>query len=251
MLLKTIAESILEFIYPCECESCSELFSYKTNPFFCNKCLSKQIKYIKMPYCYKCGKPLNFTAKTNYIENILCLSCRKEKVYFDYLRPVLLYEDAIKQLIHYYKYQKYNRLYKMFGKILYEFINNDEILKESNIDFIVPIPLNKNRLKERGFNQSLLIADYLAKKFQWKIIKNCLLRKKNTIAQFQLKKSERKNNLKDAFIINQKYCNMIERKNILLIDDISTTNTTINECAKVLKKFNPLNIYAVVLAHGL
>lgn len=139
---------------------------------------------------------------------------------------------------------------KLFGKILIDYIRNTNFLNVS-IDYIIPIPLNRKKIKERGFNQSLLLAEILSNHFSWVMLHNCLIRTKYTKPQFSLKKNERFTNIKNAFKLNQKYMNCLKTKNILIIDDISTTNATINECAKEIRKMNPAGIYGLVLAHGL
>lgn len=307
MIFKNIFNSILDFIYPCECEICSEIFSYINNPFICIKCFEKNIKYIRKPFCSKCGKPLKTTVLTDNIKetdknelkrnqnitlnndidinfnennnimntnlnlnqkkhliinknnnnhynsknNILCYSCENEKPFFDILRPVLVYDNIVKKLIQYYKYKNYTCLSLLFNEILYNFIMNDNVYNKLFFDVIIPVPLNKKKLKERGFNQSFLIAKHLGKKLNTNVSKKVLIRSKYTKAQYMLKKTDRIKNLHDAFKLNKKHKTSIKNKNILLIDDISTTNTTINECSRILQEGQPKKIYGLVLAHGL
>ena len=110
------------------------------------------------------------------------------------------------------------------------------------------MPLHKNRLKSRKFNQSILLAKEIEKKFNKKLYHNLIIRTKNTVTQASLKSKERSKNLKNAFAFNQKYSALIKDKKILLIDDVMTTGATLENCAKVLKKSGAKEVIVVVVA---
>ena len=120
------------------------------------------------------------------------------------------------------------------------------ILKENidkNIDFVVPVPMHWFKKWKRGYNQAELLAENVAELIN-KPMYNALIRTKYTKPQFNLKKRERHENLENMFVLNKKFIDVIRGKRILLIDDIATTCSTANQCAKILKS---LKIKTVVV----
>ncbi len=115
-----------------------------------------------------------------------------------------------------------------------------------NIDYITPVPIHKNRMRTRGFNQSYILAKEISKYINIPVIPDLLLRTKNTKAQSGLTPIGRENNIKGAFVFNKNY--NIYEKNIAIVDDIYTTGSTINECAKTLSYFRPKSIISITLS---
>lgn len=117
---------------------------------------------------------------------------------------------------------------------------------------LAPVPLHKKRLVWRGFNQAELLAEQISKKLKIRIYKDILIRQKNTAPQMEIKdKDERVKNVKDAFEAKKSF-SQDEFKNriFILIDDVSTTGSTLQECAKALKTLKPKEIWAFVIAKG-
>lgn len=159
------------------------------------------------------------------------------------------YEGLIREQIINYKFNEESYKYKMFAN----FITKNIILNNKNAfqiindyDIIIPVPISKKRLKERGYNQSELIARQIAKDINIKIETNCLYKNKDIIAQSSLNKEQREENIKGAYLIkNQK---KLVNKNVLLLDDIYTTGSTANECCKTIKQANPNKIGIMTIA---
>lgn len=133
------------------------------------------------------------------------------------------------------------------------FITKNIILNNKNAfqiingyDIIIPVPISKKRLKERGYNQSELIAKQISQNMQIKIETKCLYKNKNITAQSSLNKEEREENIKDAYIIKNK--EKILNKKVLLFDDIYTTGSTANECCEILKQAKPNKIGVMTIA---
>ncbi len=101
-----------------------------------------------------------------------------------------------------------------------------------NYDIIISVPISKKRYKQRGYNQSLLIAKELSKKLDLKLVKNCLYKNKNIVEQSKLGREKRMENVKGVYKIRNS--EILNNKKILLIDDIYTTGSTVNECCKTL-----------------
>lgn len=199
-----IINKILDIIYPPKCG-------------ICGKIGCKDI-------CIKCEKELKNEAifgKDSYIGN-----------YFDTHFYLFKYEGQIRNLLIQYKFNEKAYLYKSFSKFLKKY--EKKLFKNEVYDIIVAVPISKNRLKTRGYNQSELLAREIAKNFGLKSEKNIIKKVKNNIAQSTLSKEEREQNVKNVYEAINK--DIIQNKKILLIDDIFTTGATVDECSKILKK---------------
>jgi len=190
--------------------------------------------------------------------NCLSLAQLSEKEVDPYIYPIYDYRDSIiKKSIWNLKYKNKRDLSKIFAEILYsrmlEELADLEILDNFKDPILIPIPLSKKRLRERGYNQSLLIAEELEKinknkKVSYKLLKNILIKNKETTHQAQVKnKKERLQNLIGSFsVINKE---LIKNRNIILLDDVVTTGATLKEAKKELKKNGARKIIAFTVAH--
>lgn len=161
------------------------------------------------------------------------------------------YEDIIRKKLIEFKFDGKAHLYKTFGEMIYtkQLIN---FIK--NFDIIIPVPISRKRMKERGYNQSELVIKYVIKKLKQENIKvninlekQCLYKIKNIKAQSTMKTAkERQNNIKGAYVVKNK--NKILGKNIIIFDDIFTTGSTANECAKALKYSGARKIGIITIA---
>ena len=143
-----------------------------------------------------------------------------------------------------YKFNEKSYKYRMFANLCLEEEQFREIL--NNYDIIISVPISKKRLKERGYNQSELIAKEISKKIQIQYKKNILLKTRNTVAQSTLNKEQREENARGIYEIRD--VQKIYNKKILLVDDIYTTGSTVNECGRILKESNPQKIGILTLA---
>jgi len=209
--------------------------------FWPKKCLncSKEGKYL----CADCQSLINLSTKYEI--------GRGELDYLFYAAP---YKDKIvRTCLHYLKYQYVKELAKELADLIiayFNLLNNSPILEQKNWQefAIVSVPLHKTRMKERGFNQSEEIARSLSKKLEIPLIEYCLLKTKKTLSQMDLNKKERLLNVAGVFAINPENKEIIKDKKIILIDDVYTTGTTMQECAKVLKQNHAIEIWGVVVA---
>lgn len=224
---------ILDIFFPIRCLGCK-----KFDHWICNDCHSA-LPILSEQHCFICKKIETVNGKlcTN------CLSKLKEKPALDSVFIVSTYQDKLlKKTIHKFKYN--------FIKDVAEPLTllTAQSLQNSNFpipDFIIPVPIHKKRLRWRGFNQSLILAKKLDLKIP--ILNNILTKKIHTKPQAKTKsRQERIKNLNDAFSI--KKSEKIKGKKILLIDDIITTGTTLEQCAKLLKSAGAKKVYALVLA---
>lgn len=238
ILLEYFFSGLLELIYPeiNYCFICDKYDEEINESYICYGCKLK-LEFINSNICDKCGKLLPIYNDLN-----ICSNCLVTENYFDKAISPLKYSGILKDAIYKFKYKNGHYMYKLFGQFLLE-----EYLKNNlNSDLIVPVPLHKKRKNKRGYNQSELLSKFLGKKLNIKVDTKNLIRVKNTSVQNKLSKEQRIHNLENAFKVLDK--NVFKNKSILLIDDIFTTGTTVNECSKVLKECNPKEIIALTIA---
>lgn len=240
MKIKSYFESFLEILYPeiNTCLVCGEYDDEIGTNYICYSC-NKNLSRLKDPLCNICSKPIDQNSSIN-----ICLECKKNKRYFETVKSLLHYDNQVQKIIHKYKY--YDKAYycKLFGSMLYNYIKENNYCE---FDLITSIPLHKSKIKSRGYNQSELIAKYIAKKINI-LYSKCLKRINKTKVQNELSKHERRKNVKNAFIAIDTH--IIKNKTVLIIDDIYTTGATINECSRVLIEEGAKNIYGLTIARG-
>ena len=188
--------------------------------------------------CQKCNNTLKNQAKFN-VENFP----KKEK-YFKELLYIFKYEGIIRKTILKYKFQEGSYLYKTFVNFILKNQKFFEFIK--SYDTIVPVPISKKRYKERGYNQSYLIAKEISKKTKLELQNRCIIKRKNVIEQSKLNKEKREKNIKGVYEIIDK--ENLQNKRIILVDDIYTTGNTVNECCRILQKAQPKSISVIVIA---
>ncbi len=155
-------------------------------------------------------------------------------------------ESIIQTLIHELKYQNKRSIGVFLGEVIGQLIKNDSDFLTA--DVLVPVPLHKIRLRERGYNQSELIAKGVSNATGIKVVGNLLVRARNTETQTKLDFEKRKENVKDAFFVSGKYKNFVIGKKVIIVDDVITTGSTINECAKALAMAGASKVFALSIA---
>lgn len=215
-----IQEKVLNLIYPQTCGICGKI----NHNSLCKKC---EIELKKI-------QDINIISDGEEIEN----------KYFNELMYIFKYEGAIRKLILDYKFNEKSYMYLTFVNFL---LKNKKIFENiKNYDTIIPIPISKKRQQERGYNQSFLVAKEISKKTDLKLMNNCLIKTKNIIEQSKLNREDRIKNIQNVYKIKNEQ--LIKNKKILLVDDIYTTGSTVNECSKMLRQGNPCKIGVLVLA---
>lgn len=195
--------------------------------------------------CSVCGRMVGDADTVQSEKNriLKCSVCIKHPHYFKKAISTLSYEGKIKRLIYNYKYSNQSYMYKLFGKLMTQSILSHDF---EYVDLVVPVPIHKNRLIKRGYNQAELLAKYIGKELDISVDTTSLQRQTETDAQNKLNKSDRAKNIEGVFIISEK--SQFIQKKILLIDDIYTTGSTADECSKTLLECGADEIFVATLA---
>lgn len=176
-----------------------------------------------------------------------CANCRDSAPEFDRALSFGEYEAGLRGLIHLLKYDRVTPVAAPLGKMLAYAIT--ELIGDAQ-PLVVPVPLHKSRRRSRGFNQSELIAHaavrHLAQRLE--VLHGALIRQRDTISQVGLSREERIENVRDAFRVAQP--SRITGRDILLVDDVMTTGTTLSECARVLKQAGAKRVWAATVARA-
>ncbi|OGY41780.1 MAG: hypothetical protein A2Y82_02820 [Candidatus Buchananbacteria bacterium RBG_13_36_9] len=231
-----IKNFILDLIFPKECIGCG-----REGYYLCKSCREK-IEIKKRFECALCHRESNFGR--------ICPGCQKNTslktiwVVADYNNKIL------QSLIHGLKYQYLEEISTHLANLVIKYLEDYNIFKQFDItnenSVVVGVPLHKKRLLSRGFNQSDLIAQEIAKYFKMPFVK-LIDREKNTQTQIGLDRQDRQRNVENAFSLSNNYSNY-KNKKIILIDDVVTTGSTLTECAKILQSAGLVDIYALVIA---
>lgn len=237
-----VLNDVSDIIFPPRCLGCADILHPHRGQLFCPACKEK-VKFITGSLCPVCGTTFSDSPAASH----LCGNCMENKTYFSCARAVVSYETIILDAIHQFKYG--NNI--SVGARLASFMANFSF---PDVDFtgyslIIPVPLHIKRLRQRGFNQSLILARAIAKKWQIPVNFSLLKRHKFTETQTGLHKAERNKNIKGAFEVGDK--KIIAGKNVILVDDVYTTGATINECARILTKAGAKKVAVLTLARVL
>lgn len=232
-MIKRIKKA-LELLYPTTCIFCGEI----CKKGICESCREK-IVYIQEPLCKKCGKPIQSQEKE------YCFDCQKRRVHYEQGRSLWLHEKPVSSSIYNFKY-KNKRVYgEVYGRELAEQFGT--LIRMWKIDVLIPVPIHRKRMRKRGYNQAEIIARELGNRMNIPVDTSVIIRERETMPQKELGQKNRRKNLKKAFRLTGK---RMRGKNILLIDDIYTTGSTIEAMAELLKKTKCEKIYFLTISIG-
>ena len=216
-------KNMLFFIFPRKCEMCETI----SESYICDKCKSKLEK-----------------TELLYLNRIDDYSKDNTK-YFDEHAYIFEHNSIIREKIIEYKFKSKPYLGKMFSEF---FVKNEKMCGFfEKYDIIIPVPMTNKKIKERGYNQTEIIAKIISQNItNITMQKNVLIKYKNNKVQSQLNKEQRQQNVQNVYELNNE--EIIKNKNILILDDIYTTGATCNECAKTLRKAQPNKIGIITIA---
>jgi ComF family protein len=234
--------NIANIIFPNRCLGCGSM-EIEQDREFCPSCWGELI-FLKEPYCACCGLPFIFDDGLYSSNESLCDHCNKSLPAYDKARCLFVYSDVIKKPILSLKHYDNTQYAKTFAKLMARMQTD---LCQA-VDLIVPIPLHWKRLILRQYNQAALIAKHLGNILEKPVDYKSLIRFTNTKSQGHQSRKNRQTNVENAFQLKEQV--VFKDKNILLIDDVMTTGSTLHEAAKVIKLAKPKGIYCLSIARS-
>lgn len=250
------ADMIRAALFPGRCLNCNALCPWPGHAasatgltgYVCPHCDSR-IEWMGSPLCTQCGRSF---ASDQGVDHV-CGACRNENYAFQGARAVGRYGGALRAVIQHYKYRGCEPLAKPLGQLLWDACWRYGLMDD--VDAIVPVPLHRQRLRNRGFNQ----ADLLLR--QWprlaasqgvpfdgrQILSNALVRRRRTAPQAGLDRNARQANLRRAFALGTEN---VGGRRILLVDDVFTTGATVHACAQVLRRGGAASVKVLTLARA-
>ncbi len=229
-------DKIISLFFPRRCPFCDDVTKYGSMVH--DWCVEK-IEYANMQsVCFKCGKPLD-DDKEQY-----CVTCQRIKHYFDKGFALYKYRSA-QDAIYRFKYQGRQEYADFFAKDIEA--NLGDYIRNLDIDYLVPVPMFPSKKIKRGYNQAEVLAHAIGRRMNIPVKEDIVYRTINTVPMKELSEFERRNNLKKAFNIGT---NVVKLKKIIIIDDIYTTGSTMDNVALQLRKAGASHIFALSLAIG-
>jgi len=220
---------LLDLLYPPHCVSCG-----RAGAWLCDECVAK-ISFLQPPFCLHCGLPL---AKPG-----LCWQCQQNESYLEGLRSMAWHVSPLQEAVHALKYEGVRVLAAPLGELLAQRWVQDPL----PVEVIVPVPLYRLRLRQRGYNQALLLARELATRLSLPLCADVLQRVRNTRSQVGLSRRERWENVWGAF---QCSADAFAGARVLLVDDVCTTGATLEASAAALREAGARSVWALTLARA-
>lgn len=227
---------LLDILYPRRCPICDVILLPAKS--LCEECAGK-ITLVREPVCKKCGKPLSDERRE------FCPDCSKKAHCFSQGKAVFSYEGEIRGSMYRFKYSNKREYAAFYAEMAGELYSR--WVKEKKIEVIVPVPMYFRKKWKRGYNQAEVFAKQLGRKLGIAVDRKLVRRIRNTVPQKELNDVQRKSNLKNAF---QLVPGVVKYKQILLVDDIYTTGSTIDEIARVLLDAGAERVYFLCISIG-
>jgi ComF family protein len=237
--MPAFVEAFKDLLFPPHCLGCDRRLTTSRPPLLCPHCASR-LAFFRSPLCSRCGLP--FVSGADH----LCGDCLAGRYAFDLARSLLHYRAPVSDMILSLKFT--GNLSSL--ATLRALLERDGFLAAfTEPDLVLPVPLHSGRLRERGFNQALVIARECLPQWRNKTAPGVLLRHRAALAQSLLSGKKRRGNLGNAFSLAQP--GSVAGAKILLVDDVYTTGSTVNECSRVLRKAGAERIEVLTVARSL
>jgi competence protein ComFC len=234
-----LLQAAVSLLYPATCTVCGKHVG--VGEYLCDGCEAKIVRIVP-PFCETCSEPFEGSINTAFT----CANCAHRSIDFNTAVAAYRGRGIVRDVIHEFKYNRQIHLRHLVARWLRAALD-DERLRDCRFDVIVPVPLHPARQRERGFNQASELADLLSA--HTSIPCSPLLKRiRYTTTQTALDRSERMENLHNAFRLRKNAD--VRGLRVLLVDDILTTGSTLNECARVLKRAGAISVHAATAARA-
>jgi len=240
LFIRNLGLGLLDLLLPPRCHICKKPVKTAETLHICSDCQTT-LPFITSPACSVCGIPMAGAG-----EDHPCSRCMITPPPYRAARAALRYEGNCRDLIHAFKYQYKSHLRRPLGLLMARHLR--PFAETIRPDLLVPVPLHVSRLRQRGFNQSVLLGEILSREWQIPLLRQGLLRIRATVPQVELNRDQRLENLRGAFTVKESPA--IANRRIMLVDDVFTTGSTLRECASILISGGCREVSAVTIAHA-
>jgi len=237
--LRLSGEAFLNALYPPHCAQC--LANTASGVHVCAICAA-QARKIEPPFCRRCSQPFEGAIDGEFT----CAQCSDHPVHFDCAVARYRSRGIVREFIHRFKYDRQYYLRQPLADWLAETLE-DARMTAQPFDAFVPVPLHLARYRERDFNQAEVLARLVAKR-AGKPVLHALKRIRYTTTQTQLDREQRMENLRNAFRV--RHASLVQSRHLVLVDDVFTTGSTVEECARVLRQAGAASVRVVTVARG-
>ena len=277
VLTRTLREygaALLELLLPRQCAGCQKTWLHKHQGFWCEAC-RRELCWIESPICPRCGRPF---PKSPSSADHLCGDCLQSAFLFDTARSATQHSGVVRRRIHQLKFGGQLHWVPPLADLLCQLFRGGEpspvpptlsslffqqgpdssfrihhsslvTAEGPAVELVLPVPLHVKRLRQRGFNQAGLLAREFGRRLGLPVLFHALVRKIWTEPQTRLNREERLRNVRDAFHVMD--VEAVKDRRILIVDDVFTTGTTLNECAKTLKASGASEVHALTVCRAL
>ncbi len=238
-ILQRPADAFLSLLYPPHCALCAA--DTMAGRHLCEPCLGKAAK-IDAPFCRQCSQPFDGAIESEFT----CSNCEGRRFHFDCAVSRYRSTGIVRELVHRFKYDRCLYLRQPLSQWLAETLDDARITAH-RFDYLVPVPLHAARMRDREFNQAEVLARLVAERHGERVL-HALRRVRYTTTQTRLDRAERMRNLRNAFRV--RHSRTVSGSHLILVDDVFTTGSTVDECARVLKESGAASVRVITVARG-
>jgi ComF family protein len=240
--VRLLLRALVDTLFPPRCHLCKGPVAGGEVLHLCPGCRDT-LRFLGSPLCPRCGIPFATEGGADHP----CGACTVHPPPFAAARGALLFDGAARDLVHHFKYERRVHLVHPLGLLTAGKLA--EFAADSGASLIVPVPLHVRRLRQRGFNQALLLGEYLARSWRLPLARHNLRRIRWTEPQINLSAAERSANVRNAFAVADPA--RLEGRCVILVDDVFTTGSTVAECSRALRRAGAEAVVVVTAARAI
>lgn len=245
--LRGARDALASIVFPAPCRICGQILDTGSSVPFCHACVGSLLERVREPLCSCCGRPIVSAAAAEALSAPLCHFCRGYKYAFDLARSYGVYTHKMTRAILLLKYASLSPLGTWFAHLLAKVAVSEPGLLEA--DIVVPVPLDRGRMRERGYNQAELIAKPLARMLNIPFRPCLLVRTRPRPNQLRLTRRERWETVRGAYATHRDA--QVDKGRVLLVDDVFTTGATLDACSKALKGAGAARVVGLTVARAM
>jgi len=242
-----VREALASLVFPAPCRICAQILDTGNRLPFCHACLRALRQELPEPLCDRCGLPIVSTAVTGGISKPQCHLCRNQVYDFDFARSFGAYTPSMARAILLLKYSDVTPIGAWLAQQLAALVSRQP--QEFAADGVVPVPLDRGRLRERGYNQAELIAKPLAGLLGIPFRSYLLVRTRPRPNQLRLTRRERWETVRGAYATQETA--QVDKLRVLLVDDVFTTGATLDACSRALRRAGAARVACLTVARAL